>query len=163
MSLERLSDEAQDDLLARGYSRRQLGRIAMVFGIGAATAAVAGRPAWAADEDTPRPVTDAKIRIGYNECWTGPFTAGQAASAAIIASCNRYAPRDERGDFLRAVMKVEGVPADQIVRLARLRQADMLVIGTHGRTGFSRLFLGSVAARVVATARCPVLTVRSPR
>ena len=58
---------------------------------------------------------------------------------------------------------VEGVPADQIVRFARLRRADMLVIGTHGRTGFSRLFLGSVAARVVATARCPVLTVRSPR
>jgi universal stress protein A len=58
---------------------------------------------------------------------------------------------------------VDGVPADQIVRLARVRQADMVVIGTHGRTGFSRLLLGSVAGRVVATARCPVLTVRSPR
>jgi universal stress protein A len=58
---------------------------------------------------------------------------------------------------------VDGVPADQIVRLARRRRADMIVIGTHGRTGFSRLLLGSVAARVVATATCPVLTVRSPR
>ena len=58
---------------------------------------------------------------------------------------------------------VDGVPADQIVRLARARRADIVVIGTHGRTGFSRLFLGSVAARVVATARCPVLTVRSLR
>ena len=57
----------------------------------------------------------------------------------------------------------DGLPADQIVRLARARRADMIVIGTHGRTGFSRLFLGSVAARVVATARCPVLTVRSSR
>jgi universal stress protein A len=60
-------------------------------------------------------------------------------------------------------LAVDGVPADQIVRLARARRADMLVIGTHGRTGISRLFLGSVAARVVATARCPVLTVRSSR
>lgn len=58
---------------------------------------------------------------------------------------------------------VDGLPADQIVRVARARKADMLVIGTHGRTGLSRLFLGSVAARVVATARCPVLTVRSGR
>jgi nucleotide-binding universal stress UspA family protein len=60
-------------------------------------------------------------------------------------------------------LAVDGMPADQIVRLARVRGADMIVIGTHGRTGFSRLFLGSVAARVVAAARCPVLTVRSRR
>jgi nucleotide-binding universal stress UspA family protein len=60
-------------------------------------------------------------------------------------------------------LAVDGAPADQIVRLARSRRADMLVIGTHGRTGFSRLFLGSVAARGVATARCPVITVRSVR
>ena len=58
---------------------------------------------------------------------------------------------------------VDGVPADQVVRLARTRRADMLVIGTHGRTGFSRLLLGSVAARVIAAATCPVLTVRSSR
>jgi nucleotide-binding universal stress UspA family protein len=37
----------------------------------------------------------------------------------------------------------------------------MLVLGTHGRTGVARLFLGSVAAGVVATASCPVLTVRA--
>ncbi len=55
---------------------------------------------------------------------------------------------------------VEGVPAEQIVRLAADRQADLLVLGTHGRTGFSKMFLGSVATRVVATAGCPVVTVR---
>jgi nucleotide-binding universal stress UspA family protein len=37
---------------------------------------------------------------------------------------------------------------------------DVLVLGTHGRTGLPRFFLGSVAARVLATAPCPVLTVR---
>ena len=56
---------------------------------------------------------------------------------------------------------LEGVPHDRIVRAARSARADLLVIGTHGRTGLARLFLGSVASRVVATATCPVLSVRA--
>jgi nucleotide-binding universal stress UspA family protein len=56
---------------------------------------------------------------------------------------------------------LEGVPASQITRAARSGRADMIVMGTHGRTGFTRLLLGSVAERVVGTAPCPVLTVRS--
>ena len=55
---------------------------------------------------------------------------------------------------------VEGVPADRIVRTARGQRAGLIVVGTHGRTGAARFFLGSVAGRVVATAHCPVLTVR---
>jgi nucleotide-binding universal stress UspA family protein len=55
-----------------------------------------------------------------------------------------------------------GVPADEIVRAAERAKTDLLVLGTHGRTGVARLVLGSVAARVVATASCPVLTVRAP-
>ena len=56
---------------------------------------------------------------------------------------------------------VEGIPIhDRIVRSAKALHADMIVMGTHGRTGISRVVLGSVAARVVAAARCPVLTVR---
>jgi nucleotide-binding universal stress UspA family protein len=54
-----------------------------------------------------------------------------------------------------------GIPHDRIVRAARSARADLLVIGTHGRTGMARLFLGSVAARVIATASCPVLSVRA--
>jgi universal stress protein A len=53
-----------------------------------------------------------------------------------------------------------GMTHEQIVRVARRKRADMIVMGTHGRTGLTRLLLGSVAARVVATARCPVVTVR---
>jgi nucleotide-binding universal stress UspA family protein len=53
---------------------------------------------------------------------------------------------------------LEGQPSDQILRAAR--RAGLLVMGTHGRTGVARFFLGSVAARVVAGARCPVVTVR---
>lgn len=55
---------------------------------------------------------------------------------------------------------VEGVAHEAIVRAARRQHADLIVIGTHGRTGVARFFLGSVAARVTATAPCPVLTVR---
>jgi nucleotide-binding universal stress UspA family protein len=55
---------------------------------------------------------------------------------------------------------LEGIPHDSIARAARSKKADLLVIGTHGRTGFAKLFLGSVASRVLAVAPCPVLTVR---
>jgi len=50
--------------------------------------------------------------------------------------------------------------ADKIVELAREWKADLLVIGTHGRRGFSRMLLGSVAEGVVRMAPCPLLLVR---
>jgi nucleotide-binding universal stress UspA family protein len=54
-----------------------------------------------------------------------------------------------------------GGPADRIVRIARSRRADVIVMGTHGRTGITRAVIGSVAARVIAAAPCPVITVRA--
>jgi glycine betaine transporter len=59
-----------------------------------------------------------------------------------------------RGDL------IQGVPYDEIVKKARRVQADLIVMGTHGRTGMTRLLLGSVAERVIRLAPCPVLTVR---
>jgi nucleotide-binding universal stress UspA family protein len=56
---------------------------------------------------------------------------------------------------------VTGDPSSQIVRTARSTRADLIVIGTHGRRGVARFLLGSVAERVIATAPCPVLTVRA--
>lgn len=53
----------------------------------------------------------------------------------------------------------QGGAADEIVRLARARRADLIVLGTHGRTGLTRLALGSVARQVLHLAPCPVLTV----
>jgi nucleotide-binding universal stress UspA family protein len=55
---------------------------------------------------------------------------------------------------------LEGVPHEQIARTARRQRADLVVMGTHGRTGLAKLFLGSVAGRVIAIAPCPVMTVR---
>ena len=51
-------------------------------------------------------------------------------------------------------------PFDEIVRTAKTFNADLIIIGTHGRTGFKRAFLGSTAERVVQHAHCPVLVVR---
>ncbi|HUF92049.1 MAG TPA: universal stress protein [Candidatus Limnocylindria bacterium] len=55
---------------------------------------------------------------------------------------------------------LDGVAHEQIAKAAKAKKADLLVMGTHGRTGMARFFVGSVAGRVVAGAPCPVLTVR---
>jgi nucleotide-binding universal stress UspA family protein len=53
-----------------------------------------------------------------------------------------------------------GEPVSQINRVAREIHSDLIVMGTHGRTGLRRLVMGSVAEQVLRTAPCPVLTVR---
>jgi universal stress protein A len=54
-----------------------------------------------------------------------------------------------------------GAPDEAIIEAAQTNNADLVVLGTHGRKGVSRLFLGSVASRVISTAPCPVMTVRA--
>ena len=55
-----------------------------------------------------------------------------------------------------------GDPADAIVRIAETEHIDLIVMGTHGRRGISRLLMGSVAESVVRARPCPVLTVKQP-
>jgi nucleotide-binding universal stress UspA family protein len=57
---------------------------------------------------------------------------------------------------------VEGDPARAILRAAREAGCDLIVMGTHGRTGLDRLLMGSVAEEVVRNAPCPVLAVKLP-
>ena len=56
----------------------------------------------------------------------------------------------------------EGDAAPAILRAAKDVGADLIVMGTHGRTGLGRLLMGSVAEQVVRKATCPVLTVKCP-
>jgi nucleotide-binding universal stress UspA family protein len=56
----------------------------------------------------------------------------------------------------------EGEPAEEILHLANDRHADLIVLGTHGRTGLGRLVMGSVAEKVMRRAKCMVLTVKHP-
>jgi nucleotide-binding universal stress UspA family protein len=67
---------------------------------------------------------------------------------------------DERVDVIRRLQ--EGNPGGEILRLAELCRADLIVMGLHGRHGLKQLLVGSVAEQVVRVARCPVLTVTTP-
>lgn len=58
--------------------------------------------------------------------------------------------------------QVQGSPDTEIVNFARAEKFDLIVMGTHGRTGLQHAIIGSVAERVVRRAPCPVLTVRHP-
>jgi nucleotide-binding universal stress UspA family protein len=57
---------------------------------------------------------------------------------------------------------VEGDVVSEILRTARDTHADLIVAGTHGRTGLGRLLMGSVAEQLVRQAPCPVMTVKTP-
>ncbi len=57
---------------------------------------------------------------------------------------------------------LEGHPRDRIVQTAREWQADLLIVGSHGRKGLSRFTLGSVSSAVVALAPCSVVVLRLP-
>ena len=74
--------------------------------------------------------------------------------------------RDLMPDTFRGMWEAEvarGEPADAIVRFAQERDIDLIVMGTHGRSGLQHVFLGSVAEKVVRQAPCPVLIVRYKR
>ena len=59
--------------------------------------------------------------------------------------------------------QVTGTTFLEIIKVARDEGADMIVMGTHGRTGLAHVLIGSVAERVVREAPCPVLTVKHPQ
>ena len=64
---------------------------------------------------------------------------------------------------VRAERRLEqGDAVTEILRVAQEAHADLIVLGTHGRTGLGRLLMGSVAEQVVRKASCPVLTVKTP-
>ena len=73
---------------------------------------------------------------------------------------DRLAARAKKAGVQATVVLRDGDPADQIVRACRAAKADLIIVGTHGRRGLPKFFLGSVAERVVSTAPCPVVTVR---
>jgi nucleotide-binding universal stress UspA family protein len=62
-----------------------------------------------------------------------------------------------------ALVTLQGDPFSELLELARKESFDMIVMGTHGRTGFRHALLGSIAEKLVRSAPCPVLTVRLPQ
>jgi nucleotide-binding universal stress UspA family protein len=57
---------------------------------------------------------------------------------------------------------LNGIPFIEIIRTAKEKEADLIVVGTHGRTGLDYVLFGSTAEKVVRKASCPVLSVRLP-
>jgi universal stress protein A len=84
--------------------------------------------------------------------------AAQAAGANLTAIENQLRNRGIKAESYQRV----GCPFDEIVKMARYFQVDLIIIGSHGRTGLAHLLLGSVAERVVEYAPCPVLVVKRP-
>jgi nucleotide-binding universal stress UspA family protein len=74
-----------------------------------------------------------------------------------IAECKECAGLDVED------MIVHGDAATEIVRVARERRVDLIVISSHGRTGLGRILFGSTAEAVVRHANCPVLVVKPPQ
>ena len=82
-----------------------------------------------------------------------------ATRDAAAQSLKRLA-RSPQGKSVRiSTLLAEGPAAAAIVRTAKKNRVDLVVMGTHGRTGVRRLLMGSVADRVIRTASCPVLVV----
>jgi len=81
----------------------------------------------------------------------------QRVGAQQLARIN--ADLKKRGATVRTLQKT-GSAAQSIVDTAKTLKADLIIMGTHGRTGFAHMLMGSVAEKVVRTAGCPVLTVR---
>jgi nucleotide-binding universal stress UspA family protein len=88
-----------------------------------------------------------------------PLTLSASRRAALAAELREFTYEVDAGGVVIQVGVEEGDPVDAIVTRAADWPADLIVMGTHGRTGFGRLLLGSVAERVLRRATCPVLTV----
>ena len=79
---------------------------------------------------------------------------------SLLDKLRQMLPRDPKVNVEHRL--AEGDAAVEILRLAQQIQPDVIVMGTHGRTGLARLLMGSVAEKVVRKAPCPVVTVKTP-
>ncbi len=96
-------------------------------------------------------VTDSMTVVGHEQ-------ALSVTAAALLE--NQMKGFKDQSIKIRSHL-THGSPYHEIIKKAEEDGVDLIVLGTHGRSGMEHLLLGSVAERVVRTAACPVLTVRS--
>jgi nucleotide-binding universal stress UspA family protein len=101
----------------------------------------------------PSPFLGDKLPPSYLELEARARRQAERQLAALVAQAKKTGVRIES-------QLTKGVPSEEILRAARRQRADLIVIGTHGRTGLGRIFMGSVAERVLGRATSPVLTIR---
>ena len=88
------------------------------------------------------------------------ITTPEEVDRELRGELDKFQPHDASTKIER-VLK-EGDAGTEILRTAKEISSDVIVMGTHGRTGLGRLFMGSVAEAVSRKAHCPVLTVKHP-
>jgi nucleotide-binding universal stress UspA family protein len=91
-----------------------------------------------------------------------PEIASRISDAARAALDRTVAKSNHRGVPLDSVLR-DGVAYEEINAVAEAMNADLIVIGTHGRRGLARALLGSVAENVIRTSTRPVVTIHGPR
>jgi nucleotide-binding universal stress UspA family protein len=90
---------------------------------------------------------------------TKAFLASLESSDTNASELSEASPWWEGLTIIKAMRY--GDPVEQICHYAKLNHIDLLIVGTHGKTGIRHLLMGSVAERVVRQSPCPVLTVRA--
>lgn len=91
-----------------------------------------------------------------------PVAYLQDLEAELRESMAGYVKRATDAGLQAEASLVHGVAFQEIVDLAKAQQVDLIIMGTHGRTGLRHVLLGSVAEKVVRLAPCPVLVTRQP-
>lgn len=98
-------------------------------------------------------VSDSDTSVGESPVFMGEKSPGdKAATKRVKREAEKYGVETETD-------VVKGDPVDEIVDYAESRAMDLIVMGTHGRTGISRVLEGSVTEKVVRNSRKPVLAV----
>lgn len=113
---------------------------------------------------------DAELLVMYADPFEPPihFTAGQVPGLVEALKRSKEIAAQELQEYARKHAPqvklrggvIEGAPAASILKAAENAAVDLIVMGTHGRTGVSRLTMGSVAERVLHETRIPLLTIR---
>ena len=108
-----------------------------------------------------------QAEVGFDPALEGRLGASSPPRPTVVLQDHDEEALTHLRDLMRhsfdGAWEVEvatGPPADTIIRVAHERGADLIVMGTYGRTGLQHVLHGSVAAKVVRLAPCPVLTVR---
>jgi nucleotide-binding universal stress UspA family protein len=154
--------EAEDaPRVPRRLPQRTLQRLLVPVDFSAVTEPLV-RHAWAlaAQSNASVDLVHVLASAGFPSSWRrrdgAPETAEQAHRALAT-----LADRDEASSITVRCRVMNGAPASVITQYAERQQADLILMGTHGRTGLKRMVLGSVAEEVIQTAPCPVGTLKS--